>query len=92
MEVTYDPKKNAANIHKHGISFDDVYEFDFLTCRTIIDRRKDYGEVRYIATGYLHATRLHVLCYTETESGIRVISFRKANTRERKRYVKERES
>jgi hypothetical protein len=28
-----------------------------------------------------------VLCFTETENGIRVISFRKANSREAKRYV-----
>ena len=32
--------------------------------------------------------RLHVLCFTEAEDGIRVISFRKANTREVARYVK----
>ncbi|MBN8476768.1 MAG: BrnT family toxin [Sulfuritalea sp.] len=32
--------------------------------------------------------RLHVLCFTETDSGIRVISFRKADTREARRYGK----
>jgi len=30
--------------------------------------------------------RLHVLVFKETETGIRVISFRKANPRERKFY------
>ena len=30
--------------------------------------------------------RLHFVCFTETEKGIRVISFRKANKREVKRY------
>jgi uncharacterized protein len=34
-----------------------------------------------VALGYLDE-RLHVLCFTETHDGIRVISFRKANSRE----------
>lgn len=49
---------------------------------------KEYGEVRRIAVGYLDQ-RLHVLCYMPTASGIRVISFRKANAREGKKYGKE---
>jgi uncharacterized DUF497 family protein len=42
---------------------------------------------RYDAVGYLDG-RLLALCFTETPSGIRVISFRKANSREIKRYEK----
>ena len=45
------------------------------------------GETRYIALCYLDR-RLYVLCFTETETGIRVISFRKANEREASRYGK----
>lgn len=51
------------------------------------DTRKEYGETRYIALCYLDG-RLHVLCFTETGTGIRVISFRKANAREAKRHGK----
>ena len=51
------------------------------------DVRKSYPEVRYVAVGFLDA-RLHVLCFTPIEDGIRVISFRKANTREVKDYEK----
>ncbi len=90
MKITYDLKKNAANMAKHGVSFEDAYEFDyadFAGCQYKIDRRRDYGEVRWIATGYLH-NRLHVLCYVEKFNGIRAISFRKANERERKKYEK----
>ncbi|NCZ76214.1 MAG: BrnT family toxin, partial [Betaproteobacteria bacterium] len=32
--------------------------------------------------------RLHVLCFVETDDGIRVVSFRKANAREVRRYEK----
>jgi hypothetical protein len=38
-----------------------------------------------VALGYLNR-RLHVLCFVETETGIRVVSFRRANAREARRY------
>ena len=47
--------------------------------------RYDYGEMRYRGVGLLNG-RLHVLVFTETETGIRVISLRKANTREVRLY------
>ena len=50
------------------------------------DDRHDYSEVRCVALGYLNG-RLHVLCFTETHHGIRVISFRKANSREVNLYA-----
>ena len=50
-----------------------------------MDGREDYGEVRYVGIGLL-GDRVHVLCFTEGNTGIRVISFRKANAREVKRY------
>ena len=47
--------------------------------------RKEYGESRYQATGYLQG-RLMVLVFTPIQDGIRVISFRKANQREVNRH------
>jgi len=44
------------------------------------------GKVRYVALGYLDE-RSHVPCFTETHDEIRVISFRKANSREVNRYA-----
>jgi uncharacterized DUF497 family protein len=49
------------------------------------DTRHDYGEKRYVALGYI-GPRLHVLCFTPSGLGIRVISLRKANSREIKLY------
>jgi uncharacterized DUF497 family protein len=88
MKITCDPAKNAANIAKHGLSFEEAYGFDFIGCRTVIDRRKAYGETRLVSTGFYNG-RIHVICYVETYNGIRAISFRKANARERKKYEKE---
>ncbi|OTP80820.1 BrnT family toxin [Caballeronia sordidicola] len=85
MHVTFDPNKNSRNITDRGLFFERAVDFDFRTALIGSDERREYGEVRYIALGFLDA-RLHVLCFTETDDGIRVISFRKANSREVKRY------
>jgi uncharacterized protein len=85
VDITFDPAKNSANIKLRGLSFDRVHDFEFVTAITWVDRRKDYGEVRYRALGFIK-DRIHALVYLETEKGIRVISLRKANERERRIY------
>ncbi len=87
MRISYDPAKNERNRRNRGLSFDAVAGFDFEGALYALDDRRDYGETRYIALGLL-GDRLHVLCFAETVDGIRVISFRKANAREVKRYGK----
>ncbi|MBF8272964.1 MAG: protein of unknown function DUF497 [Magnetococcales bacterium] len=69
------------------LSFADVVRFDFSTAHFMVDTRHAYGEARHVAVGYLNL-RLHVLCFVETMNGIRVISFRRANSREAKRHGK----
>jgi len=87
VRIFYDPAKNQRNVRDRGLSFDSVAEFDFESALFAADERRDYGEARYVAVGLLGA-RLHVLCFSETPEGIRVISFRKANAREVSRYGK----
>lgn len=65
--------------------FDLVREFEFDSAIYAEDARHDYGEVRIQALGLLRG-RVHVLIFMETPAGIRVISLRKANKREIKRY------
>ncbi|MES2186308.1 MAG: BrnT family toxin [Pseudomonadota bacterium] len=85
MLIGFDPAKNARNIAERGLSFEMAAEFDFSGAIVEEDDRKVYAEVRYVAVGYL-GPRLHVLCFTPMDGGIRVISFRKANNREIKAY------
>ena len=87
MRITFDPSKNERNIRERALSFELVAEFDFETAHIQVDSRREYAEERYVALGNLGG-RLHVLCFTETPGGIRVISFRKANHREVKHYAK----
>ena len=83
MEITHGPAKNAKNIRERGLNFERAREFEFDTAeiRTVTSK----GELRYLATGFL-GERMHVLCFKYAENGIRVISFRKANKREVRRY------
>ena len=85
MEIPFDPTKNERNIRERGLSFERAAEFDFDGAVYSIDARRDYGERRIIAFGYLDR-RLHSLCFVDTETGIRVISFRRANWREARQY------
>ena len=85
MEIEFDPKKNERNLRERGLSFERAADFDFETAVTFTEIR--YGEIRYVSVGYLDK-RLHLICYLETEEGIRVISFRKANEREARKYGK----
>ncbi len=85
MKISYDTAKNAKNITDRDLSFDRAADFDFETAIIVMDDRRAYGEVRYIAFGLLDS-RLHALVFTESPDGIRVISFRKANHREVRRY------
>ncbi|MFT3815233.1 MAG: BrnT family toxin [Acidovorax sp.] len=85
MLIEFDPAKNERNIAERGLSFDRAADFDFSSAIIEVDGRKAYPEVRYVAAGYLDQ-RLHMLCFTPINGGIRVISFRKANSREVKAY------
>ena len=85
--ITYDHAKNQRNIEERGLSFDQVADFKFESALVQVDARFDYSETRYVALGFLHG-RVHVLCFAEAPDGIRVISFRKANSREVSRYAK----
>ena len=70
---------------KHGLSFEDAPEVFDGQCLTFEDRRVAYGEERYITLGHLSG-RLVVIAHTPRGENTRIISMRKANSRERKAY------
>lgn len=88
MHIEFDTHKNDTNILDRGLSFERVVNFEFEAAVFKQDTRRDYGEIRIRALGYLDG-RLHALVFTETAQGIRVISFRKANKREVLAYEQE---
>lgn len=85
MDISYDPAKNERNIAERNLSFERVREFDFSTAVISPDTRRDYGEPRSKAVGFIE-NRLHVLVFTRRDGTLRVISLRKA--RDQRQYEK----
>lgn len=82
----WDDAKAEKNEAKHSVSFIFATRaFDDQNRITVIDDRFDYGEVRYITLARIDQ-RVYVLAYTMRGSVIRLISARKANSKEVKRY------
>lgn len=52
---------------------------------TLADERFDYGEKRFVTLGYLDG-RMVVIAHTSRNEKTRIISMRKANSRERRHY------
>jgi uncharacterized protein len=85
MRFEFDPAKNERNIQERDISFVLSAEFDWTTA--LVLRSDRAGEARYMAIGDIEG-RLHVLVYTKRGQTLRIISLRRANKREVKRYEK----
>lgn len=85
MDISFDPDKNKKNIAERGISFEWAAEFEWSNALIVEDTRKDYGESRFQAIGFIE-NRLYVLVFTPRAGRVHVISLRKANRREVKRY------
>jgi uncharacterized protein len=78
MNVTWDPAKNRENQRKHGISFDDAKAVFQDPDRIEVLDDRDYGEERWVAIGTMGKI-VALVVYTERNSGIRLISARKAD-------------
>ena len=89
MKVEWDLTKAEMNFAKHGVAFESIRFFAFETALVWEDDRRDYGEARMIALGFIEG-RLHHLAYTMRGDILRVISLRKANAREIGHYVENR--
>lgn len=90
MRIAFDPAKSRRNERARGLPFDQVRELDWDSLTFVEDTRRSYPEPRFVGFGYI-AGRLHFLCFTPIDGGVRIISFRKANKREVKRHEEENE-
>lgn len=84
----FDSMKDEENRDKHGFGLAAamlLFDGPFIEEE---DRRRNYGETRFIAMGPLSRSdeRIYVAVYTWRNGKRRVISFRKANERETGRY------
>jgi uncharacterized DUF497 family protein len=85
VDFSFDPTKNARNIAAHGVSLERAAEFEWRGAFNREDTRHDYGERRFQAFGLI-GSRVYILIHTPREGRVHVISLRKANKREVRRY------
>ena len=85
MLVEYDPVKDLVNLEKHGVSLARAGLLDWATALIRTDTRFDYHEARYQAPGLLDM-RVHLAAFTLRDDALRIISLRRANRREERRY------
>jgi uncharacterized DUF497 family protein len=88
LQFDSDPEKSASNQRKHGISFDEAKTvFTDQFARLIADPDHSDIEDRFILLGTSIHSRLLVICHCIREGeSIRIISARKADSRERSIY------
>jgi len=88
MFAEFDPKKDAANVRKHGVSLSegDGVLNDPLAL-TVEDGLAE-GEQRFVTIGMNAFGSLMVVVHSYRGSGSRIISVRKADPKERRNYEK----
>ncbi|WP_286294225.1 BrnT family toxin [Methylomarinovum tepidoasis] len=86
MKFEWDEAKSQSCFARRGFDFAYAAKAFFDPNRLIqTDNRFDYGEARYQLIGKIDG-RLFVVVYTPRGEAIRIISARKANQREVRRY------
>jgi uncharacterized protein len=86
MKFEWDEVKNLENIRKHEIDFADVSSMFEGEMLVELDDRFDYGEDRWFGIGFL-GFGIAVVVWTERRKDvIRIISARRANRYEQKRF------
>lgn len=85
MENTFDPDKDRTNQNKHQCSLADAEQLDWDTALEWLDDRHEYGEDRYVALAPI-GDRIYCVVFVEREGKRRIISLRRANSREVKKW------
>lgn len=88
MEFEWDPKKAAANVRKHRVTFDEAMTV-FADERAITAYDPDHSddEERFLTIGTSADGSILFVSHTDRGDSIRIISARKADKQEREEYV-----
>jgi uncharacterized protein len=86
MRFEWDERKAAQNLAKHRVPFDYAVRV-FLDPHRLDseDKRRESGEERRLTLGRIE-WRVYAVAYTKRRESIRLISARKANQREERKY------
>jgi hypothetical protein len=87
VNFEWDPRKAAANLANHGISFEEAASaFADARSITVPDPEHSIGEHRYYLLGISNLGNLLVVCHTDRGENTRIISAWPANARQRRQY------
>jgi uncharacterized DUF497 family protein len=87
LEFEWDEAKAAANVRKHGVSFEEAITiFGDPNAITIADAEHADAEDRFVDIGLSANGRVLVVIHTERGRRTRIISCRKATPAERSQY------
>ena len=87
LSFEWDPAKAAENLRKHGVSFPEAQTvFADPLSLDIADPNHSVDEERFLVIGRSYRHRLLVVVYTAWDDRIRIISARRATTREKASY------
>jgi uncharacterized DUF497 family protein len=86
VSFEFDPKKAAANLRKHGVSFAEAEPVLYDPLALTLEDSDAVAEQRFLTVGTGALGRVLAVCWTERGSAVRVISVRLASAHERKCY------
>ena len=87
MRFEWDPEKAAANLTKHGVSFDEASTvFGDPLATTVEDREHSTSEERLLTTGLSSRQRVVIVWHTDRDDTVRIVGAREATPRERRIY------
>ena len=87
MNFEWDPRKAARNERKHRVSFDEAMTvFADWESVTIPDPDHSEDEERFLVVGVSLRGRMLVVSHAERGENTRIISARRADARERRKY------
>jgi uncharacterized DUF497 family protein len=86
MSPEFDPRKNAVNISKHGVSLSEGDGVLLDPLAITVEDESSEGEKRQVTIGMNSFGALMVVVWTERGDDVRLISVRKAEPKERRSY------
>jgi len=93
LQFEWEPSKADANQLKHQVGFEEAATvFGDPFARIAADHKHSDEELRWHIIGMSEMGRVLIVAYTERKDFIRIITARKAEPAERRRYEKNREA
>jgi uncharacterized protein len=87
VRTEWDGEKAAANVSKHGVSFEEAATvFGDRLATTVLDPDRSVDEERWLTTGRSSRGRLLVVWHTNRGNAVRIIGARQATANERRTY------